>query len=167
MSVIDVSAVFDKAASAITDLVSNAEERGKALAALTEARASATNKVLDYEGRLAEAQSRIVEAEAKSEYWLTAMWRPILMLGFGYIVFHNLVVAPLFGLTPITDEAANLTPELWGLLKLGIGGYVIGRSGEKIAKSVAPVFNAGAEDLMKPKKLAKLKAKLAELEAAA
>lgn len=32
--------------------------------------------------------------------------------------------------------AEQLKPEFWELLKLGLGGYVIGRSAEKIANSV-------------------------------
>ena len=47
------------------------------------------------------------------------------------LTFLALVVGDTFGLlaTPLRDEA-------WELLKLGLGGYVLGRSGEKIAKVV-------------------------------
>ena len=40
-----------------------------------------------------------------------------------------LVVGDTFGLfaSPLKDEA-------WTLLQIGLGGYVVGRSGEKIAK---------------------------------
>lgn len=161
---IDVGKAFDAAAGVLTNMHTSAEERGTALAALTKARSDAVGIVLNYEAMIFEARASIIESEAKSESWLTRMWRPIIMLAFAYIVFHNLVIAQLFGITPIDADAANLTPELWSLLKLGIGGYVIGRSGEKIVKSVAPQFRSSAEDLMKPKQLAKLKLKLAELE---
>jgi len=164
MAALDVGKVIDGALGAIEKLSVNAEERGAALAALTKARSEAVGIVLEYEGRLFDARASVIEAEAKSENWLTAMWRPILMLSFGFIVFYNMVIGPMFGLKPLDAEAANLTPELWGLLKLGIGGYVIGRSGEKIVKNVSPAFASSPEDLMKPKALAKLKRKLAELE---
>jgi hypothetical protein len=44
---------------------------------------------------------------------------------------------PLFSLKPVV-----LAPEMWELLKLGVGGYVIGRSVEKTASSVVPVLQA-------------------------
>jgi len=77
------------------------------------------------------AAASIVRAEAESEHWLTASWRPILMLVFG-----GLVVARWFGLTaPGITEAVEL--KLWSILEVGIGGYVIGRSVEKAAPAVA------------------------------
>ena len=164
MGALNIGKAIDTAASVIEKLNVNAEERGQALAALTKARAESVGIVLDYEGKLFDARASIIEAEAKSESWITRSWRPVLMLSFGFIVLWNMV-APTLGLKPLDAEAAKLTPELWALLKLGIGGYVIGRSGEKIVKEVAPQFRSGAEDLMKPKRLAKLKRKLAELDA--
>lgn len=77
------------------------------------------------------AAASIVKAEAESENWLTSAWRPILMLVFG-----SLIVARWFGLTaPGITEAVEL--KLWGILEVGIGGYVIGRSVEKAAPAVA------------------------------
>jgi hypothetical protein len=77
------------------------------------------------------AAASIVRAEAESEHWLTASWRPILMLVFG-----ALIVARWFGLTaPGITEAVEL--KLWSILEVGIGGYVIGRSVEKAAPAVA------------------------------
>jgi hypothetical protein len=53
------------------------------------------------------------------------------MLTFGFIVIYVKFIAPLFNLT--TPE---LEIEFWELLKIGIGGYVVGRSAEKISKNV-------------------------------
>lgn len=60
---------------------------------------------------------------------LQRSWRPLVMLVFAFIVLYSKVIAPLFNL-PI----APLEPQFWTLLELGLGGYVIGRSLEKIAK---------------------------------
>jgi hypothetical protein len=77
------------------------------------------------------AQADIVKAEVQSEGWLARSWRPILMLTFG-----GLIVARWFGwAAPDLSEAEYL--ELWSIVKLGLGGYVIGRSVEKIVPSVA------------------------------
>lgn len=77
------------------------------------------------------AQAGIVQTEAASAHWLAANWRPLLMLIFG-----ALIVARWFGLAaPNLSEAEYL--KLWDIVELGLGGYVIGRSVEKIAPDVA------------------------------
>ncbi len=73
-----------------------------------------------------EAAASIIVAEAKGDSWLQRSWRPLLMVLFGVIIANNYIVTPLFG-TP----SAEIPPDMWALLKLGIGGYVLGRSVEK------------------------------------
>ena len=53
------------------------------------------------------------------------------MLSFGFIVIYVKFVAPLFGFT-----IPELEEDFWNLLQIGIGGYVVGRSAEKIADKV-------------------------------
>ncbi len=87
-------------------------------------------------GELQELAGRaeIVKAEAASEHWLAANWRPLLMLTFG-----ALIVARWFGwAAPNLSEAEYL--KLWSIVELGIGGYVIGRSAEKVLPTVAAVL---------------------------
>ena len=79
---------------------------------------------------LQKLQTEIVLAEANGN-WLQRSWRPILMLAFGFIVIYVKFIAPLFQL-PIPP----LENEFWNLLQLGIGGYVVGRSAEKIAGNI-------------------------------
>ena len=77
------------------------------------------------------AQADIIKTEAASTHWLAANWRPLLMLTFG-----GLIVARWFGWA-----APNLSQEeylaLWNIVEFGIGGYVVGRSVEKIAPTLA------------------------------
>jgi len=47
-----------------------------------------------------------------------------------FIVIYVKFVAPLFDL-----KIPELENEFWNLLQIGIGGYVIGRTGEKMMKS--------------------------------
>jgi len=88
---------------------------------------------LDQEGKLTElkAQAQIINTEAASQHWLAANWRPITML-----IFVALIVARWFGWA-----APNLAEEeyikLWSIVELGLGGYVIGRSVEKIVPTIA------------------------------
>ena len=81
------------------------------------------------------AQADIVKTEAASNHWLAANWRPLLMLMFG-----GLIVARWFGwAAPGLSEAEYL--KLWSIVEFGLGGYVVGRSVEKIAPSIAGAFN--------------------------
>jgi hypothetical protein len=103
-----------------------------------QAQSDAKLKMLEMaqKGELTELTERasIVREEAKSEHWLAATWRPILMLTFG-----GLIVARWLGWSaPGITEAEIL--KLWDIVELGLGGYVIGRSVEKIVPTVATVI---------------------------
>lgn len=77
------------------------------------------------------AAADIIKTEAASEHWLAANWRPLTML-----VFVSLIVARWFGwAAPGLSEAEYL--KLWSIVEFGMGGYVVGRSVEKIAPSIA------------------------------
>ena len=77
------------------------------------------------------AAADIIKTEANSQHGLAAMWRPIVML-----VFCGLIVARWFGwAAPNLSEAEYL--KLWSIVEFGLGGYVIGRSAEKIVPSIA------------------------------
>ena len=80
---------------------------------------------------LQKMQTDIIITEAKGN-WLQRSWRPLLMVSFGFIVIYVKFIGPLFGL-PIPE----LELEFWELLKIGIGGYVVGRSAEKIANNLS------------------------------
>ena len=72
-----------------------------------------------------EAQASIITAEAKGG-WLQRNWRPMLML-----TFAGLVVAHWFGFTApnIPESVQN---SLLNIVLVGMGGYIVGRSAEKI-----------------------------------
>lgn len=100
------------------------EERDKAKLALLQ---------LQQEGALREieANMQVVVAEAKSEHWLTAVWRPVTMLVFVAVVANNLILAPYIGLMFGVNAALPMPDQVWELLQLGIGGYLAGRTIEK------------------------------------
>ncbi len=114
----------------ITDLIDNLtttdEERGKLKNELTKIENEFLGKALEYEAKLLDSQGRIVEAEAKGQSWLQRNWRPITML-----TFLILVVCDSFGWL-----AFRLSNEAWTLLQIGLGGYVVGRTGEKIVEKI-------------------------------
>ena len=124
MALDPVTAVLDVGGKLIDRLWPDPTQKAQAQIALLE---------MAQRGELAELTSRaeIVKTEAASEHWLAANWRPILMLTFG-----ALIVARWFGwAAPNLSEAEYL--KLWSIVELGLGGYVIGRSAEKIIPAAA------------------------------
>ena len=65
-------------------------------------------------------------SDAYGQSFLQRNWRPITML-----TFLILVVLDSFGLL-----STPLAPEAWVLLQLGLGGYVVGRTAEKIVPNI-------------------------------
>jgi hypothetical protein len=72
-----------------------------------------------------EAQVKIVLAEAQGS-WLQRNWRPMLM-----VTFAGLVVAHWFGLTT-SNIPESVQNSLLNIVMVGVGGYVAGRSAEKV-----------------------------------
>ena len=91
---------------------------------------AASQEAKEIEGRFG-----VLVAEAKSEHWIVASWRPLTMLTFTAIVANNYILAPYIELFFSTDVVLELPPNLWDLLKIGLGGYVVGRSAEKCVKA--------------------------------
>ena len=82
--------------------------------------------VLERTSEIERAAAEVVKAEAQGQSWLQRTWRPITML-----VFVALIVARWLGWSsPNLGEAEAL--KLWDIVEIGLGGYVIGRSAEKI-----------------------------------
>ena len=68
----------------------------------------------------------MVRDEVKGN-WLQRSWRPLVML-----VFAVIILIGTFTSLPILAD----TSRFWDLLEIGLGGYVVGRSGEKMAKAI-------------------------------
>lgn len=78
-----------------------------------------------------QASAGIVTAEANSDHWLAANWRPITMLTFVFIIANNYILYPYLALFFEEAPKLEIPPDMWALLKIGLGGYVVGRSVEK------------------------------------
>ena len=95
-----------------------------------------TKTVLANEGTFIESASKIIEAEAKS-HWYASSWRPTLMYLLMAEIVWLTVGVPVLGLNDLTLAALAAVPgEFWTLLMIGLGGYIAGRSGEKIASTM-------------------------------
>ena len=84
-----------------------------------------TRVFVEWEQRVMEARSAVLVEEARGT-WLQRSWRPMVMLTFAVIVLVGTFVS-----LPILDD----TSRFWDLLEIGLGGYVVGRSGEKIVQA--------------------------------
>ena len=90
------------------------------------------------ENNITSGRLGVIEAEAKSEHAITSTWRPITMLVFVFIIANNYIIVPYVNSLFAAHLAAlAIPPDMWGLLKLGLGGYVVGRSGEKMATAIS------------------------------
>ncbi len=85
-----------------------------------------SNIVFSVFNKLQDARRDIILAEAKGN-WLQRSWRPLVMLTFAAIV----AIGAFVPIPYLADKS-----EFWSLLKIGMGGYVIGRSVEKVADNV-------------------------------
>ena len=86
--------------------------------------------------RLTELQASVIIAEMKSGTWLAQNWRPITMLTFVAIIANNYILYPYISLFWASAPMLEIPPDMWGLLKIDIGGYVIGRSAESITREL-------------------------------
>ena len=80
---------------------------------------------MEWEQRVMEARTAVLVEEARGN-WLQRSWRPLVML-----IFALIVLVGTFTSLPILSD----TSRFWDLLEIGIGGYVVGRSGEKIMQA--------------------------------
>ena len=127
MSIINmVGELFKPVTKIVDDLHTSDEERFVIKKEIAKLESDIQIRVLDYEKQMIQSKSSIISAEANGQSWLQRNWRPITML-----TFLCLVVCDSFGLLTF-----RLAPEAWTLLQIGMGGYVIGRSCEKILPSI-------------------------------
>jgi len=114
----------------VDELNTSEEEKLTIKAAMFKMEMAFSSKLMDYEKLLLEAKTKIITAEANGASWLQRNWRPITMM-----TFLVLVVCDSFGVL-----AFRLSEDAWTLLKIGLGGYVTGRSIEKVAPVVASIL---------------------------
>lgn len=131
-----VSGIFKPAADLIDNVHTSEEEKLELKNVLVTLQNEVTtkqidllSKQMDLEKQLLDAQASIINTEAKSESWIVKSWRPITMLTFlAIIVLHSL---------SLIDLRPDFSEQFMTLVQIGLGGYVVGRSAEKVAPAVA------------------------------
>lgn len=125
-----IGQIFKPATELIDNLHTSTEEKLAQKAVLLQLQTDFLKEGLQYEQEQLKQKAAIIMAETNSESWITRNWRPITML-----TFLGLVVLDQTG-----QLAFRLADEAWTLLQLGLGGYVVGRSVEKVTPAVMDVF---------------------------
>ena len=128
-----ISRIFTPLASLLDEVVKTGAARDLARAKLAPLEAEAVAAALDFEEQRLATAARLVAAEAGGQSWLQRNWRPLTMLAF-----LVLVIADSFGLL-----AFRLSAEAWQLLQIGLDGYVVGRSVEKIVPRLGQLSGSG------------------------
>jgi len=122
--------IIQRIGEAIDRNVTTDAERLELMNELNRMQLELSSKVLEANLELQKQRASLIKAEAEGGSWLQRNWRPITALTFlVLIVLHHL------GLLQI-----EITNEMWDLLQVMIGGYVVSRGIEKAAPSVAEVL---------------------------
>ena len=90
---------------------------------------------MKHSASIEKAAARVVVAEAKGESWLQRNWRPVTMMAFVVIIINNYIVFPWFMMFDIPAIHLDIPPDMWSLLQIGIGGYIVSRGAEKGIKT--------------------------------
>jgi hypothetical protein len=132
-----IGKIFKPAAELIDNLHTSDEERLIQKAKMLDIQAQVMSAALAYENTQLKIRQDTINNEIKSEHWITATWRPLTMLAF--------VVAIMgywFGLVEVPAEAVD---GMFTLVQIGIGGYTLGRSAEKIVPAVVKSMKSKEE----------------------
>jgi hypothetical protein len=128
-----VVGVFGKVTDVISHLTVSGEDKAALQKVVIEGQLQAAQAITDFASKLLDAQTTIIAAEAKSESWIARNWRPITMLTFLALIVDSWILGPPKNMPP---EMVNT---LFEIIKLGLAGYVVGRSVEKTA---GPIVSA-------------------------
>lgn len=125
-----VAGIFKPISDVIDHVLPSGDAKMQLQQKMLEAQMQAAQQTMEYEKQLLAAQTDIIKAEANSQSWIARNWRPITML-----IFVALIVARWCGWSaPNLSETEVMA--LWDIVKVGLGGYVVGRSVEKVAPSI-------------------------------
>jgi len=135
--------LFGSLINAIDDWHTSDEEKLIAKGQIYGIQAKTLKDILDFESERLNAQRDIIVAEAKGESWLQRNWRPLSMMVFVIIIANNFIFVPYAKSFGLDIPMLDIPDGMWTLLTVGIGGYIGGRTVEKVLKNsdVSNLFN--------------------------
>lgn len=105
--------------------------------ARAQAQEEITKLLVANEAAMLDAMKSTMAADAASEGWLTRNARPIVVMWSLGMVTAIFVEGLTGGTTNAITALRQVPQELWNLITVGIGAYILGKSGEGIARSIA------------------------------
>jgi hypothetical protein len=130
-----VTGLVKELGSVIDNLHTSDTEKLAAQKQLTEITLAFQTRMAELDTQVIQSQADVIKTEAQGASWMQRNWRPISMLSFVFVILYRFVIVPTFNLTTF-----DLPENLWTVVQLGFGGYVFGRSAEKIAPHIAEAF---------------------------
>jgi hypothetical protein len=126
-----VDKVVDSVGNTIDKIFTSDDERLKAKNLLEQVRNELKTTLIKAMSEVIQAKKDVIITEMGGSS-LQRNWRPMLMLLFGFIIANEYIISPYIQvLFDTTLPVKPITEDMWAVLKLGIGGYISGRSIEK------------------------------------
>ena len=84
-----------------------------------------------------QSKASVIVAEAQSEGWAARNWRPHLMYAIMVMMLYNWMVAGILRSIGLDITIIPIPNDMWTLLQIGVGGYIVGKSGENMMSTYA------------------------------
>ncbi|MEE1913658.1 3TM-type holin [Aeromonas veronii] len=134
-----ISSVFETVSNVVSGTVGKfIEDKDKAKELETALTAQLTTSVVELMGRELDAQKSVIVAEAQGESWLQRNWRPIIMMALSIMV----CVYWMGWTHQELDQPVIL--KILDIVQIGLGGYIGGRTAEKLADRGVEIFRTRA-----------------------
>lgn len=137
-----ITSWFDPVTDLVDELHTSAEEKAefkiKLQALQLEHRLAAMNHIQE----LTKTQADVLLAEINGKSAMQRNWRPTLMYVCIGIIANNFLFAPYMQAIFGWSVMLVLPTELWALMTLGVGGYIGGRTFEKITETKTQLEHA-------------------------
>lgn len=135
-----ISGIFKPATDLVDNLHTSTEEKLELKAKMLEIEKELLTQLTAHLSKVLEAQKAIIIAEAQGS-WLQKNWRPLFMLMIVGMIFNNYIFVPYLNAWFEWGVELIIPDSMWTLLQYGLGGYVGGRSLEKIVSTVKGKVN--------------------------
>ena len=132
-----ISGLAGPISNIINKFISKKEDQMLAQAELDKITSSFKEKILDNQKSILEAQRDLIVTEMQGSA-MQRNWRPALMWIIIFVIANNYLLAPFLNHIVTLFGGGNILPilelpdKLFNLMTIGLGGYVVGRSAEKI-----------------------------------
>lgn len=142
-----ISGLAGPVSKVISKFITRKEDQLLAQAELDKITNGFKEKLLDNQKSILEAQRDLISAEMTGSA-MQRNWRPALMWVIIAIIANNYLLAPFlnhfvlyFGAEGKLLPILELPDKLFNLMSIGLGGYVVGRSAEKIIPKLKEINN--------------------------